>query len=67
MVEHTVAPSCIASFPIVIVGLFGRRVICDRITLLQVSRGAEASAVRSKRWYSAKKTESGGEAMARGH
>lgn len=68
--SREVAPSCMAWFPVIIIGLFGGRIVFlfVRILLFQVPRGAEASAVRGRRWWPAKKTESGGgEAMARGH
>ena len=65
--ERTVAPSCIAWFPIVIVGPLRRRIVLLSLMLFQVPRGAEASAVRGRWWWSAKKTESEGDAMVRGH
>lgn len=67
-VERTVAPSCVAWFPIVVVGLGWGEIFLLWVMLFQVARGAEASAVRGRRWWwTAKETESGGNAMARGH
>lgn len=51
---------------IVVVGLVWRRGVLLWIRLFQMRRGVEAGAVGSRCW-SAKKTENGGEAMARGH